>query len=619
MANLSQETVQKILDTNDIVDLVQTYFPLKRSGAAFVALCPFHNENTPSFQVNPQRQIFHCFGCHVGGDAIKFVMLYENLSFVDAAKKLADRGGVIVEEEAYDPEEDAKRRLRSDLVRMQKSAATWFHHHLFKSSLAQPARDYLKTRNLSMETSRRWEFGYAPSDSKLFLQWARGQGFTDLQLVNGGLAKWADENRPGRGIYPFFRNRLMFPVNNDRGETVGFSGRVLSSDQSGGKYVNSPETPLFTKSRLLFGFDRSKRAILRAKRAILFEGQLDVISVFEAGIENLVAPLGTAFTSDQAKLLRRFTEEVILCFDSDNAGREAASKAFRVLAPMGILVRLAMLPPGEDPDSLLRKSGRDTLRQVIEEAPEFFDFQIDRRGGQLERDDLRERLTFARTLAADVALVSEKMLQDSLINRIAVRLAVGEDEIRKHVADAVRQQARAEAATRRRSGLQAQRDQQTTESEIAGESPTPADPPEVVTMQNRAVRLLCRGLLTNPEVKVGLSAQLVPDFLRNLPETELLARLWKEEFDPAAISSVNALFSRLSEPAQAALRFLLAENVETMSMEVAQDCLSALKRQSIQREMDAIKARMSAPNLPDGEALRLTKVLLDLRKQLNEC
>lgn len=621
MAIIPPETVQQILDATDIVEMIQGYFPLKRSGSNFQAVCPFHNEKTPSFNVNPHRQIFHCFGCQAGGDAIKFVMLYENLSFPEASKKLADRAGVIVIEETLDPKDLAKQRGKSDLMRMQKSAAEWFHRLLFKSREAQPARDYLKSRGLSMETSRAWKFGYAPNDQRLFMDWARAEGFAVPQLVEGGLAKWRDEGRPGVGAYSFFRQRLMFPVNNDLGDPIAFSGRILSPDQGGGKYVNSPETILFNKGRSFFGLDKSKRAILKAKRAIICEGQLDLIAAFEAGIENVVAPLGTAFTPDHARILKRHTEEVILCFDSDNAGLNAASKAFRILAPSGMLIRLALLPEGEDPDSLIRKRGADALREILEAAPEFFDFQIDRRGGRLNQGSLRDRLAFARELSADIALIEDKMMQDSLISRVTIRLGVGEDDIRKLVRDAIAAKARAEKVVHKREMVQQRRSENGADprgrerspghEEVSAFSPT-------VEITNRSIRLLCRGLLTEPGVKSSVSTGPAPDFFRDLTETELLTRLWTAEFDPASPASVNAFIGRLPEGERQMVSRLLAEESASVTPELAQECLTALKRQGIQRQISVTKAQMGAPGLPEHEVNRLAKVLLDLRGLLTE-
>ncbi len=616
MAIISPETVQEILDANDIVEVIQGYFPLKRAGSNFQSVCPFHNEKTPSFNVNPHRQIFHCFGCHVGGDAIKFVMLYDNLAFPEAAKKLAERAGITVREEVLDAKEEARQRGKSDLMRLQKAAAAFFHRLLFKSPAAQPARDYLKSRGLSMEVSRRWRFGYAPAEQRVFMDWARGEGFSVPQLVEGGLAKWRDENRPGGGAYGFFRHRLMFPVNNDFGDPIAFSGRVLSADQGGGKYVNSPETPLFNKSRTFFGLDKSKRAILREKRAIICEGQLDLIAAFEAGIENVVAPLGTAFTPDHARILRRHTEEVVLCFDSDNAGLNAASKAFRILAPSGMLVRLALLPEGEDPDSLIRKQGPDALREILAAAPEFFDFQIDRRGGKLNHGSLRERLAFARELSGDIALIEDKMMQDSLISRITIRLGVGEEEIRKLVRDAIAAKARAEKVVAKRERIIEQR-QGSRPAESTSE--TRADEMPMPEIQNRSVRLLCRGLLTEAAVREEVSTGPVPDFFRKLAETELLTKLWEARLDVSSPSSVNAWMSRLPEGERQALHKMLAEDSAAVTVELARDCLAALRRQSVQREISATKAQLGAPGLPDHEVTRLTKVLLDLRGLLNEC
>ena len=625
MAIIPQETVQEILDATDIVELISGYFPLKRAGTNYLAICPFHNEKSPSFNINPQRQIFHCFGCQAGGDAIKFLMLYDNLTFPEAAKKLAGQVGVIVREEVLDAKEEAKIRGRSDILRLQKAAADWFHRLLFKSPAAQPAREYLKSRGLSMETSRNWKFGYAPNEQKPFIDWARDEGFTIPQLVEGGLAKWREENNPKQGAYSFFRHRLMFPVNNDFGEPIAFSGRVLSKDQGGGKYVNSPETILFNKSKTFFGLDKSKRAILREKRAIICEGQLDLIAAYEAGIENIVAPLGTAFTPDHAKILKRHTDEVVLCFDSDTAGLNAASKAFRILAPSGMLIRLALLPEGEDPDSLIQKKGIDALREILDTAPEFFDFQIDRRGGKLNQGSLRERLNFARDLSADIALIEDKMMQDSLISRVTIRLGVGEDDIRKLVRDAIAAKSRTEKVQHKREAI-TQRRQSESGARQEATSPTPdfgngaeIDPGAPIEITNRSIRLLCRGLLIDATIRAEIVANPVPDFFKNLTETEVLTRIWEAKFDPASAASVNAFVGQLPLAEQQCVSRLLSDESARITAELARDCLTALRKQSIQRQISVTKAQMGAPGLPENEVTRLSKVLLDLRELLNEC
>ncbi|MDP4940031.1 MAG: DNA primase [Verrucomicrobiales bacterium] len=625
MAIIPQETVQEILDATDIVELIQGYFPLKRAGTNYLAICPFHNEKSPSFNINPQRQIFHCFGCQAGGDAIKFMMLYDNLSFPEAAKKLAGQVGVVVREEVLDPKEEARQRGRSDILRLQKAAADWFHRLLFKSPAAQEARDYLKSRGLTMETSRTWKFGYAPTEQKPFIDWARDEGFSIAQLVEGGLAKWREENNPHKGAYSFFRHRLMFPVNNDFGEPIAFSGRVLSKDQGGGKYVNSPETVLFNKSKTFFGLDKSKRAILREKRAVICEGQLDLIAAYEAGIENIVAPLGTAFTPDHARILKRHTDEVVLCFDSDTAGLNAASKAFRILAPSGMLIRLALLPEGEDPDSLIRKQGIGALREILESAPEFFDFQIDRRGGQLNQGSLRERLNFARDLSADIALIEDKMMQDSLISRVTIRLGVGEDDIRKLVRDAIAAKSRTEKAQFKRDAVNLRRQSESSGRPERGGENRISEPVESdertapIEITNRSIRLLCRGILIDAEIRKEITEQPIPDFFRNLTETEVLAQVWQANFDPASPASVNAFVGQLGPAEQHCVNRLLSDESARITPELARDCLTALRKQSIQRQISVTKAQLGAPGLPENEVTLLSKVLLDLRELLNEC
>ncbi|MDP4792534.1 MAG: DNA primase [Verrucomicrobiales bacterium] len=625
MAIIPQETVQEILDATDIVELIQGYFPLKRAGTNYLAICPFHNEKSPSFNINPQRQIFHCFGCQAGGDAIKFMMLYDNLSFPEAAKKLAGQVGVVVREEVLDPKEEARQRGRSDILRLQKAAADWFHRLLFKSPAAQEARDYLKSRGLTMETSRTWKFGYAPTEQKPFIDWARDEGFSIAQLVEGGLAKWREENNPHKGAYSFFRHRLMFPVNNDFGEPIAFSGRVLSKDQGGGKYVNSPETVLFSKSKTFFGLDKSKRAILREKRAVICEGQLDLIAAYEAGIENIVAPLGTAFTPDHARILKRHTDEVVLCFDSDTAGLNAASKAFRILAPSGMLIRLALLPEGEDPDSLIRKQGIGALREILESAPEFFDFQIDRRGGQLNQGSLRERLNFARDLSADIALIEDKMMQDSLISRVTIRLGVGEDDIRKLVRDAIAAKSRTEKAQFKRDAVNLRRQSESSGRPERGGENRISEPVESdertapIEITNRSIRLLCRGILIDAEIRKEITEQPIPDFFRNLTETEVLAQVWQANFDPASPASVNAFVGQLGPAEQHCVNRLLSDESARITPELARDCLTALRKQSIQRQISVTKAQLGAPGLPENEVTLLSKVLLDLRELLNEC
>ncbi|MBV8641993.1 MAG: DNA primase, partial [Verrucomicrobia bacterium] len=371
MPRIAQETVEKVAAASDIVEIIGSYFPLKRAGTEFRAICPFHQEKTPSFFVSPSKQSYYCHGCGAGGAVFQFLMQYENIEFPEAVRRLAARAGIPIIEDEIDAEEEAKQSLRKRLLRLHFEAATWFHSNLLRTQAAAHARSYLKDRGINIEIAKRWQIGYSPNAWDALVTWANRAGFTKEELVESGLVKAREEGNPRSNIYDRFRDRLMFPISNDIGEVIAFSGRILRPEAKGGKYVNSPETPLFSKGSILFGLNQSKRFVANARQAIVLEGQLDLITSFEAGIQNVVAPQGTALTERHAALLRRFADEVILFFDADSAGQKAAERALEILFGAGLQVRLGELPPGEDPDSLIRKLGGDAFRARVDIAEDF--------------------------------------------------------------------------------------------------------------------------------------------------------------------------------------------------------------------------------------------------------
>ncbi|MEP7072369.1 MAG: DNA primase, partial [Verrucomicrobiota bacterium] len=411
------ETIEQVASANDIVEVINTYFPLKRAGSAYKALCPFHQEKTPSFTVSPQRQTFHCFGCGVGGSVFRFVMDYEHIEFPTAVQKLADRVGIrIVEERSTDERQHEARRT---LLKLHAEATEWFHQNLLKREGGAPARAYLKTRGISSEVAKRWRLGFAPDSWSALAEWAAGEGYLPKQLLGSGLVKLRDENRSDGEFYDRFRNRLIFPICNDIGEVVAFSGRLLDSSATAAKYLNSPETPLFRKGHILFGLEKTKRALIEAERAIVCEGQLDLITLFEAGITNVVAPQGTAFTETQARVLRHFVREVVLCFDADPAGQQATERSLAALLENELAVRVAEMPPGEDPDSLVRSAGREQFEALIESARDFFDYWLEKRAHSANLDSASEKMSLARELAGTVASVRAPIMRGQIISKIA--------------------------------------------------------------------------------------------------------------------------------------------------------------------------------------------------------
>ncbi len=384
VARIAEETIQRVAEANDIVEVIGSYFPLKRAGTSWRALCPFHQEKTPSFHVNPQRQSYHCFGCGAGGTVFRFIMDYEHVDFPAAVRRLAQRAGIPVVEEAGSVADDHRHALRKRLLALHAEAAAWFHENLLKAPAAQDARAYLTSRGISTEIARSWQLGYAPESRDALLDYLHGKQFSAEEITQAGLVSAREDGRdqssatPIQRLFPRFRGRVMFPIRNDYGEVIAFSGRVLDPDAKTAKYLNSPETPLFTKGRVLYGLDKSKRALIEANTAIVCEGQIDLISAFEAGVENVIAPQGTAFTFEQARLLRRFVESVILCFDSDQAGQKAIGRSLPALLECGLEVRVASLPEGEDPDSLIRAKGVERFREIVNGAPGFFDHALER-------------------------------------------------------------------------------------------------------------------------------------------------------------------------------------------------------------------------------------------------
>src|SRR5438876_2808889 len=425
MGTIPSETIEQIAAANDIVEVIGSYFPLKRAGVNFKALCPFHQEKTPSFTVSPSRQTFHCFGCGAGGSVFRFVMDYEHIDFPSAVRKLAARAGITVVEKRGASDEDRQYETRKNLLKLHAEAAGWFHENLIKKEIGEPARKYLKQRGITGEIAKRWQLGYAPDEWDAFGGWARAQGYDTRELITGGVLKTKDENETHRrqSAYDRFRDRIMFPICNDIGEVIAFSGRLLKDEEGAAKYLNSPETPLFRKGNVLFGLHKSERALIEANCAIVCEGQLDLISLFEAGITNVVAPQGTAFTENQARILKRYVDEVVLCFDSDAAGTKAAERSLEALLQNDLIVRVAEMPAGEDPDSLVRREGKEEFEKRIGAARDFFDYWIDHEIAAVDLHSLGAKVQVARRLAEIISRVHDPLLRGGAMNKASARLA----------------------------------------------------------------------------------------------------------------------------------------------------------------------------------------------------
>lgn len=434
MARITQECVARIKDSADIVELLGKYLQLRRAGNSWKACCPFHSEKTPSFHVNPARQSFHCFGCGVGGDALKFIMMYENLDYPTALRRLADMNGIPVIEEEENPEMARQRRIRARVVEANSLATEYYHRKLCRDAAAAHVREYLKQRGFGIEIARAWQLGWAPPDFRELAQLAATRSMDDRLLAEAYLL-----GRGQRGLYPVFRDRLMFPIHNVRGEVVGFSGRIIQEGQDPRKYVNTADTAAFHKGELLFGLYKATGPIGKAGMCVVVcEGQLDVIACHEkADIRNAVAGLGTAFTDEHARILRKYAKKAILCYDGDNAGIKASEKTFRKLAAAGLEVYHASLPPGEDPDSLIGKSGPEALREAIETARPYLEVRVGLELGMIQ-GDANARAALIPRMADLAAEITDRNRRDVAVADLATRLNTGLEALRETVEGIIR-------------------------------------------------------------------------------------------------------------------------------------------------------------------------------------
>ena len=610
MGRLSEETIQQVIAASDIVAVVQSYFPMKKAGSAYKAVCPFHSERTPSFQINPARQIFKCFGCGAGGGVVKFVELYEHVSFPDAVRRLAERAGIPIVETEDSAEELGAFRQRKELLSLHREIGEWFHQLLLTDRQAEPARRYWRSRGMDGQAARRWKIGFAPPEPARVLEWAREKAIRDELLAEGGLMIFADEEgRRRREPWFRFAGRLMFPIHNEQGEVIAFSGRILDSAAQAAKYLNSPETPIFNKGRVFFGLDRARRAITKEKHAIVCEGQLDLITCVEAGVENIVAPLGTAFTEHHARRLRQLADEAVLCYDSDAAGVKAAGRTFAALSREGVFVRVAELPPGDDPDTLVRRDGAEAFRERLKAARGFFDFQLASlmRGADLSQ--VRERLRVAAELAAGIACLSEKAAQEDAINQAATRLAVPTEDIRKLVIRAAR-----EAAREKRYA-----DKAAERSGASGVESSGAETEGPLVITNPATALLCRLLLTDAEAAQWLRERDT-EWLADVAETELLLRLWQRESedDPADHGALEMYLLTLPERERHCAHSLLADTAPAGGLTGARGAFYQLKSQWVRGQIDQRQARLRQPGLTPEEMLALTGEITALNQQARE-
>jgi DNA primase len=607
----------------DIVRIVGDYVKLKKAGAQnFSGLCPFHSEKTPSFSVHATRQFYHCFGCGESGDVFAFIQKVENITFPEAVRLLAQKLGVPMPKVAFSsPEEARNAHLRMALIDVHDRATQFFQDCLRRPEGAN-AREYLKGRGLDAETIARFRIGYAP-DSGFLLRDALRREFDEELLRESGLFSWKEgasqlsaadsassepeaksqEPKAAPAIYSKFRNRVMFPICNDQGKVIAFTGRTLSTDEkSGPKYLNSPETPIYSKSRVLFNLDHAKEAIRKLEYSILVEGQMDCISVFAAGFHNVIASSGTAFTELQAKLLGRFSKNVVVNFDPDTAGAKATERTLGLLVEEEFNIRVLTLETGFDPDLFIRRKGKEAYSAALKNSQKYFDYLIDRARTLFPARNADSKVKAVNHLLPHIQRVPSRIVRDELALEISQKLGIDSAVLRQELKH---------AATNRSA----------TEVKASAEAQI-----------NGAERVLIRALASATEMQA--------DSTRNSAREGT-----DEEFDPArqaqfalqsehlyeglaSQSLIEALLEAGTETADVMalpkteedrrlLASILMHEEEQLTPETVEGAVRALRRISLERQQGVVQRAVERPGLTMDEkkALLQEKVRLKLAKR----
>ncbi len=420
----SEEIIAEVQQKNDIVDVISQYVHLQKKGSNYTCCCPFHNEKTPSFSVNQARQIYKCFGCGEGGSVITFLQKYENMTFPEAIKFLAERAGVALPEETNSKANRARENRRARLLEVNKEAAKYYYY-ILRSSRGDVGMDYLERRGLTEETRNQFGLGYATVSGNDIVAYLKSKGFKDEEIRDSGLASYSEQ----KGLSSKFWNRVMFPIQDSNHRVIGFGGRVMGEGEP--KYLNSPETEIFDKSRNLYGLNFARTS--RKKNFILCEGYMDVIALHQAGFNQAVASLGTAFTSGQANLLRRYTTDVLLAYDSDGAGTKAAIRAIQILRETGLYSKVINMKPYKDPDEFIKNLGAEEFQKRIDEAENSFLFRVRIAEQNYDMQDADGRTRFYKEVAGMLSEFADEIERENYLTAVANQYGVSRDGLREQV------------------------------------------------------------------------------------------------------------------------------------------------------------------------------------------
>jgi DNA primase len=507
----SEDFIEQVRFNNDIIDIISDYTRLEHSGKSYKGLCPFHDENTPSFFVNPEQQLYYCFGCGVGGDIFNFIMGVEGIDFREAVKSLANRAGLSLPEHKANPQAKEKFDKKKKLLQIHELTARFYNYLLTSSDIGENGNNYLKQRGFGNDIVEEFQLGFAPDRWEALYRFLKNKGYSDKLLLESGLILARKNNT---GYYDRFRNRVIFTISNHQGQVIGFGGRIIE-DVNQPKYLNSPDTIIFDKSKNLYGLNLAKKFIQQSNQAIIVEGYTDVITAYQYGIKNVVASLGTSLTSEQAKLLKRYANTVYIAYDSDTAGAKATLRGLDILKEEGLEVKVIILPKDLDPDEFIKAEGKEGFAKSQSQAETLIDFKISNilRGRSLE--DVDDKIIAVKEIVAVLAKVKNKVELDEYCKKISERLRTSEGVLRKEI-DKYKFKMRGQD---RKSNY---RNNINTERELAD-----ALNDSRLIKYLKAIKELLSIIFKNPNLISSLKSQLEIDDLAKKEHRELFTRIFE--------------------------------------------------------------------------------------------
>ena len=591
MARYSEEILNEVRQSNDIVDVISQYVHLKRSGRNYFGLCPFHNEKSPSFSVSPDKQIFHCFGCGVGGNVITFVSQIEGLNFVETVQMLAERANIQLP--TLQNNGDTQREILKDKVyKVNEFTAEYYHQNLYKPQ-AKTAQEYVKKRQLTNETLKSFRIGFSGKFDELY-QELKKQGFQEQEILESGLV-----NKNERGQYiDRYRNRLMFPICDARGRVIAFGGRVL--DDSKPKYINSPENVVYSKGRHLFGLNVAKKG--DTKKLLIVEGYMDVISLHQRGITNVVAPLGTALTEQQGWLLRKNSEQIILSFDSDDAGIKAKLRAIDILQKMGCDLRVIQLEGAKDPDEYIVKYGNMRFQNAVDKAFSVVEFKVKILKKELNLENTNDKIKFLNEIAKLISKVDNTIEREVYIEKIAKEYDISKEAIYAEVNKLTYKNDKSEKVLEKAKPVITHKKVETKE---VSES--------IRRRENTIISILLTGDLSIFEI---IKQNIKPEDFQDEINQEIAKKLY-EEFEKGN-SNINSIIDTLDQEHQNQITMIMAEDYEIEDLEKAiDDIIQAYKRDKLNnRKLEILELLEKASNIEEKKELEkeLSNIIITLAR-----